>query len=108
MTDAPPLRLFNSLTRQLETFQPIHPGEARVYSCGPTVYNYQHVGNMRAYLFALLSKAGKARAPGRSRGVVVVNIPARPFLRPAFKKFSKGAQKRYLRRVARLLGMGGA
>jgi cysteinyl-tRNA synthetase len=46
------LKLFNSLTRSLETFEPIHPGEARVYSCGPTVYNYQHVGNMRAYVFA--------------------------------------------------------
>jgi cysteinyl-tRNA synthetase len=44
--------LFNSLTRQLEEFHPIHPGEARVYSCGPTVYNYQHIGNMRAYVFA--------------------------------------------------------
>lgn len=53
MTDAPaPLRLFNSLTRQLEQFQPVHPGEARVYSCGPTVYNYPHIGNMRAYVFA--------------------------------------------------------
>jgi cysteinyl-tRNA synthetase len=51
MTGAP-LRLFNSLTRQLETFEPIHPGEARVYTCGPTVYNYQHIGNMRAYVFA--------------------------------------------------------
>ena len=49
MTD---LRLFNSLTRQLETFQPVHPGEARVYTCGPTVYNYPHIGNMRAYVFA--------------------------------------------------------
>src|SRR3990167_2186299 len=47
-----PLRLFNSLTRELETFEPIHPGEARVYSCGPTVYNYPHIGNMRAYVFA--------------------------------------------------------
>src|SRR5690606_3592810 len=47
-----PLELFNSLTRQLETFTPIHPGEARVYSCGPTVYNYPHIGNMRAYVFA--------------------------------------------------------
>lgn len=47
-----PLRLFNSLTRQLEEFQPVHPGEARVYSCGPTVYNYPHIGNMRAYVFA--------------------------------------------------------
>ncbi|UKK83998.1 cysteine--tRNA ligase [Sphingopyxis sp. BSN-002] len=53
MTDAPvPLRLFNSLTRQLEEFRPVHPGEARVYSCGPTVYNYPHIGNMRAYVFA--------------------------------------------------------
>ncbi len=49
MTD---LKLFNSLTRQLETFEPVHAGEARVYSCGPTVYNYQHIGNMRAYVFA--------------------------------------------------------
>jgi len=55
MTDAHasvPLKLFNSLTRSLETFEPVHPGEARVYSCGPTVYNYPHIGNMRAYVFA--------------------------------------------------------
>ena len=54
MTDSPalPLMLFNSLTRSLEPFEPVHPGEARVYSCGPTVYNYQHIGNMRAYVFA--------------------------------------------------------
>jgi len=47
-----PLRLFNSLSRELETFEPVHPGEARVYTCGPTVYNYAHIGNMRAYVFA--------------------------------------------------------
>ncbi len=52
MTEAVPLKLFNSLTRQLEEFHPVHPGEARVYSCGPTVYNYPHIGNMRAYVFA--------------------------------------------------------
>jgi cysteinyl-tRNA synthetase len=46
------LKLFNSLTRQLETFTPVHEGEARVYTCGPTVYNYPHIGNMRAYVFA--------------------------------------------------------
>ncbi len=49
MTD---LKLFNSLTRELETFVPVHHGEARVYTCGPTVYNYPHIGNMRAYVFA--------------------------------------------------------
>ncbi len=61
MSDTIPLRLFNSLTRQLEAFDPVHPGtegdpndppEARVYTCGPTVYNYPHIGNMRAYVFA--------------------------------------------------------
>ena len=46
------LRLFNSLTRQIEPFVPVHEGEARVYTCGPTVYNYPHIGNMRAYVFA--------------------------------------------------------
>ena len=49
MTD---LRLFNSLTREIETFKPVRDGEARVYTCGPTVYNYPHIGNMRAYVFA--------------------------------------------------------
>ncbi|MGP1351690.1 MAG: cysteine--tRNA ligase [Parasphingopyxis sp.] len=51
MTDTP-LILFNSLTRAREQFRPINDGEARVYTCGPTVYNYQHIGNMRAYVFA--------------------------------------------------------
>ena len=47
-----PLRLFNSLSRQLEDFTPLDGKTARVYTCGPTVYNYQHIGNMRAYIFA--------------------------------------------------------
>jgi cysteinyl-tRNA synthetase len=46
------LRLFNSLTRQLEDFEPLDGKTAKVYTCGPTVYNYQHIGNMRAYVFA--------------------------------------------------------
>ena len=46
-----PLTLFNSLSRTLETFEPIDPANVRVYSCGPTVYNYAHIGNLRAYVF---------------------------------------------------------
>ena len=46
-----PLTLFNSLTRSLEVFSPIEAGKARVYSCGPTVYDYAHLGNLRAYVF---------------------------------------------------------
>ncbi len=45
------MRFFNSLTRAVEPFEPLQPGTARVYSCGPTVYSYQHIGNMRAYVF---------------------------------------------------------
>jgi cysteinyl-tRNA synthetase len=52
MTDPTPLKLFNSLTRSLEDFEPLDGKTAKVYTCGPTVYNYQHIGNMRAYVFA--------------------------------------------------------
>jgi len=45
------LVLYNSLTRSLERFAPIDPASVRVYSCGPTVYNYAHIGNLRAYVF---------------------------------------------------------
>jgi cysteinyl-tRNA synthetase len=47
-----PLQLFNSLTRRLEDFRPLEGNTARVYTCGPTVYNDQHIGNMRAFIFA--------------------------------------------------------
>lgn len=50
--DKNPLSLFNSLSRKIEPYAPVHEGEARVYTCGPTVYNYPHIGNMRAYVFA--------------------------------------------------------
>ncbi|RVT95148.1 cysteine--tRNA ligase [Sphingomonas crocodyli] len=46
-----PLMLFDSLTRSTRTFAPIDPDMARVYSCGPTVYDFAHLGNLRAYVF---------------------------------------------------------
>ena len=44
-------RIYNTLTRQKEDFTPIHEGKAYMYSCGPTVYNYAHIGNLRTYIF---------------------------------------------------------
>ena len=44
------LRLYNTLTRQKEIFKPIKAGEAGIYTCGPTVYLYAHIGNMRTYI----------------------------------------------------------
>jgi cysteinyl-tRNA synthetase len=43
---------FNTLGRKLEPFRPVVPGEARVYTCGPTVYNEVHIGNLRTFLFS--------------------------------------------------------
>jgi len=60
---------------------------------------------MRRFLFALLRKAGKEPTGGGGRGVIVVQVPARPFLRPAFDKFREGASRRFLERVARELGL---
>ena len=45
------LVLFNTLGRKLEPFQPLVPGEARIYTCGPTVYNDVHIGNLRTFAF---------------------------------------------------------
>ena len=45
------MKIYNTLTREKEEFKPIDEKEVRMYSCGPTVYNYAHIGNLRAYLF---------------------------------------------------------
>src|SRR3989338_2915454 len=50
------LKLYNTLTRKLEVFKPIKKGEVKMYSCGPTVYNYAHIGNLRTYIMNDLLK----------------------------------------------------
>jgi len=45
------LRLHNTLTRRVEPFVPLQPGRVSLYTCGPTVYNYAHIGNFRTFLF---------------------------------------------------------
>ena len=44
------MRLYNTLTRQKENFEPMEPGKVRMYACGPTVYNYFHIGNARTFI----------------------------------------------------------
>jgi cysteinyl-tRNA synthetase len=46
-----PLTLYNTLTRAVEPFTPIVPGRVSMYTCGPTVWNYAHIGNFRTFLF---------------------------------------------------------
>jgi cysteinyl-tRNA synthetase len=45
------LVFFNTLTRRKEPFSPIEPGKVKMYTCGPTVYDFAHIGNFRTYLF---------------------------------------------------------
>lgn len=44
------MKLYNSLTRQKEEFKPIKPGEVKIYACGPTVYDFFHIGNARPFI----------------------------------------------------------
>src|SRR5918911_2807503 len=45
------LRFYNTLTQQVEDLTPLHDNEVRMYTCGPTVYNYAHIGNLRTFTF---------------------------------------------------------
>ena len=42
------MQVFNTMSRRLETVEPSEPGHIGLYTCGPTVYNYAHIGNYRA------------------------------------------------------------
>lgn len=67
------IKLFNSLSKKLEPLTPLNENEVRMYSCGPTVYNYAHIGNMRAFLFAdLLQRV--VRTLGNHKVKWVMNI----------------------------------
>ena len=44
------MQMFNTMSRKKETFVPLIPGRVSIYSCGPTVYNYFHLGNARPFI----------------------------------------------------------
>ncbi len=50
------LKLYNTMTRQKEVFTPVQPPKVGLYTCGPTVYNYAHIGNLRTYIFSDILK----------------------------------------------------
>lgn len=52
MVSTHPILLHNTMGHKLERFEPISPDQVNVYTCGPTVYSYQHIGNFRAFIFA--------------------------------------------------------
>lgn len=59
-----PLKLYNSLTRKKDAFEPIDPSHVRIYACGPTVYSYAHIGNARmAVVFDVLANILRNQYP---------------------------------------------
>ena len=63
------LKVYNTLKRKKEIFKPVIPGKVRLYTCGPTVYNYAHIGNYRTYLFEDL-----LRRYLKSKGFEVIQV----------------------------------
>ena len=64
-TPASALRLYNTLTRRVESFQPLQPSRPTMYVCGPTVYNYVHIGNARGpVVFGVLAAVLRRRFGG--------------------------------------------
>ena len=64
------IRLYNTMTRRIEDFVPIKEGEVGMYCCGPTVYNYAHIGNLRTYIFEDLLHRSLVRAGYRLKHVM--------------------------------------
>jgi hypothetical protein len=82
---------------------------ARVQEFGAGPFVVPITPKMRRFLFVLFKRVGAqlaTRSRGEGVGVVVIKIPARPFLQPAFKQYQRGAQGRFLGRVAKLSGLG--
>ena len=50
------MKIYNTLSRKKENFNPIKKRQIGIYSCGPTVYWYQHIGNLRTYIFSDILK----------------------------------------------------
>ena len=63
------IKLHNTLTNRLEPLQPLHAGEIRIYTCGPTVYDFAHIGNFRTFVFQDI-----LRRFFRSRGLRVMQV----------------------------------
>ncbi len=95
------IRFHNTLTRQTEDFVPMEPGRVRLYTCGPTVYNFAHIGNFRAYLFEdLLHRYLEFRGLNVTqimnlpdvddktiKGAIAQKIPLKEFTKPFIEAF---------------------
>jgi cysteinyl-tRNA synthetase len=69
------LRLYNTLTQQLEEFQPARDNTVRMYTCGPTVYDFAHIGNFRTFTFVdILRRWLRARGFGLNHVMNITDV----------------------------------
>ena len=71
----PANKLYNTLSRKVETFTPFNAGEVKIYTCGPTVYSQPHIGNFAAYIYwDLLIRTLKAQGYGVKRVLNLTDV----------------------------------
>ncbi len=72
------MKIFNTLTRQKEAFKPMDPQEVKIYACGPTVYNFIHIGNARPLcVFDVLRRYLEYRGYGVKLTTRSLSVPTR-------------------------------
>ena len=102
------IRLYNTLTRRKEVFKPLHKGDVGLYTCGPTVYNYAHIGNLRTYIFEDVLRRTLAHAGYRVRHVMNMTDVEDKIIRDAKSagktifEFTKPYEKAFLQDLAKL------
>jgi len=81
--------LENTLTNRKEAFAPLHPGEVRMYTCGPTVYDYAHIGNYRTFVFQdILRRFLRSRGYHMNHVMNLTDVDDRIIQNAAEKKIS--------------------
>jgi len=88
------LRLRDTLTRTVHPVEPIEPGLVRMYSCGPTVYRYAHVGNLRTFLLAdLIRRALLWHGVAVLHGAANLSGQQREYLREQLRAYRSGRRQ---------------
>ena len=77
------LRFFNTLTRSVDEFYPVEEGKVRMYICGPTVWNFAHIGNFRTFIFGdILRRYLKYKGYDVTHVFNLTDIDDRPLINP--------------------------
>lgn len=87
------LALYNTLTKKKEEFKPIHQKKAGLYHCGPTVYNYAHIGNLRAYVFADILRRTLEYNGYEVKQIINITDVGEPTMDESEDKMAKGLKR---------------